>query len=396
MINMVFQYLPEQRVLLKLNISVRQIQSLAEYPASAWDQLVEDSDPFLKHAFLAGLEYHRCLEGHGWHPCHVIAESGGETVGALPLYVKTNSTGEFVFDWSWADAYERAGGRYYPKLVSAIPFTPVAGPRLLVRKEITNKAEVMDALYEKARRFARKSHFSGIHILFPDEPDRERMKYHRLLLREGCQYQWYNDQYTSFDDFLSRLTAKKRKQIRHERKIVRDSGIVIEEISGPDITDEHWEIYHGFYRSTFYRKWGEPRLTLDFFRSLSNSMSGSPVLFMASYNGEYVAGAFAIRGTDTLFGRHWGCSGHFPFLHFELCYYRTIEYCIRHGFNRLDAGVQGEHKLSRGFIPVRTWSAHWIADSALRDAVAHFLDYEQNAIEDYINDLQYHLAYKAA
>lgn len=379
-----------------MNITVKQIHTLAELSASSWNRLAGDFNPFLNHSFLGGLEQYRCLDGHGWYPCHVIAESGGELAGAMPLYIKTNSTGEFVFDWGWADAYERAGGRYYPKLVSAIPFTPVVGPRLLVRKDITDKSEVMDALYEKARRFARDSQFSGIHVLFPDEPDRERMKYHGMLLREGCQYQWFNNHYTSFDDFLSRLTAKKRKQIKHERKIVRESGIEIEEISGPDITDEHWKMYYEFYRSTFFRKWGEPRLTLDFFRSLSDFMSDSPVLFMARYNGKYVAGAFAMRGTDTLFGRHWGCSGTFRFLHFELCYYRTIEYCIRQGINKLDAGVQGEHKLSRGFIPVRTWSAHWIADGALRDAVAQFLDYEQNAVEDYINDLQYHLAYKAA
>ena len=327
---------------------------------------------------------------------NIIAESGNKTVGALLLYMRTNSTGEFVFDWSWADAYERAGGRYYPKLVSAIPFTPVTGPRFLVRRDIENKTLVTDALYKMAREYAVETDISGIHVLFPDNPDRQQMKQRGLLLREGCQYHWFNNHYSSFNDFLSRLTARKRKQIKRERNAVCTADIEIEELSGRAITPDHWSVFHGFYSSTFYRKWGEPRLTLDFFQSLSRIMPEAPVLFMAKHKGEYVAGAFAMQGTDTLFGRHWGCSEHFRFLHFELCYYQTIEYCIRRGFSTLDAGVQGEHKLSRGFIPVRTWSAHWIADNAFRDAIAHYLDYEHNAIEDYINDLQHHLAYKAA
>lgn len=379
-----------------MNITCNIINSLADVSPPDWQNLAGTGNPFLQYPFLAGLEQHHCLDGHGWYPCHVIAEDGGGLAGAMPLYLKANSTGEFVFDWSWADAYERAGGRYYPKLVSAIPFTPVTGPRFLIRRDIENKTGVADALYNKARDHALDSGISGIHVLFPDGNDRDFMKQNGLLLREGCQYHWFNDGYSSFDEFLARLTAKKRKQIKHERNTVRAAGIDIEEISGSDITADHWLIFHEFYRSTFYRKWGEPRLTPGFFQSLSRTMPGAPVLFMAKHEGEYVAGAFAMRGSGTLFGRHWGCSEHYRFLHFELCYYRTIEYCIRHALAKLDAGVQGEHKLSRGFIPVRSWSAHWIFDPGLREAIVHFLDYEHNAVEDYINDLQNHLAYKAA
>lgn len=379
-----------------MNIRCNIIHSLADVDAAEWQQLVEAGNPFLQYPFLAGLEKYHCLDGHGWYPCHIIAKSGKDIVGALVLYLKTNSTGEFVFDWGWADAYERAGGQYYPKLVSAIPFTPVTGPRFLVRSDAGDKTGIIVALYESAQRYARENGISGIHVLFPGNPDRQIMERQGLLLREGCQYQWFNDDYSSFHDFLSRLTARKRKQIRRERKSIRTANIEVEELHGRGITPEHWSVFHGFYKSTFYRKWGDPRLTLDFLRSLSRDMPESPLLFMAKHDGNYVAGAFAMRGKDTLFGRHWGCSDHFRFLHFELCYYQTIEYCIRHGFSILDAGVQGEHKLSRGFIPVRTWSAHWIADSAFRDAIARFLDYEHNAIEDYITDLQHHLAYKAA
>jgi hypothetical protein len=377
-------------------IRVEQIDNLQAVDGAAWNRLAGEAQPFLRHEFLAGLERHGCLRGHGWSPLHLVATApDGQIQGAMPLYLKDNSYGEFVFDWSWAEAYERAGGRYYPKLVSAVPFTPVSGPRLLIDPQADAQA-VTAALIDAGRKLCERHGLSSFNCLFPDETQAQAMAARGGLLRIGCQYHWENPGYRDFQDFLDRLNAKHRKQIRRERREVAESGIEIETLAGADISDEVWRIYHGFYCSTFDRKWGEPRLTLDFFRSLSQTMPEQTLLFMARYEGRYVAGAFALRGTDTLYGRHWGCSEFHRHLHFEVCYYRTIDYCIRHGLKRLDAGAQGEHKLARGFRPVRTWSVHWLSDPGFRRAVAEFLDRETAAIEHYIQQLAAESPYRRA
>lgn len=372
----------------------RKVDSLEKVSPAAWNNLEHHDNPFLTHQFLAGLEKYKCLDLHGWYPCHLLVEDGIELVAALPLYLKTNSIGEFVFDWNWADAYEQAGGHYYPKLVSAIPFSPVTGPRYLTKKNHTHQEEIRYALLTAARLITDENNLSGIHFLFPDDIDCKTLAKQGMLIRSACQYHWFNDNYMNFDDFLSRLSSKKRKQIKRERDNIRKSGITIEVLRGSEITPEHWQIYYNFYTSTFHRKWGEPRFTLPFFQSLSRTLTDSPLLFLAKHNKTYVAGAFAMQGKNTLYGRHWGCNAHFPFLHFELCYYQTIDYCIQHKLHKLDAGVQGEHKISRGFIPVKTWSAHWIADDNFRNAIDNYLNREREYIDIYIKELSKHLAYK--
>jgi len=369
------------------------VSSLGEVPAAAWNALAGSSDPFLRHEFLYGLERHRCLDDHGWYPQHLLAHDGERLVGALPLYARDNSQGEFVFDWSWAEAWQRAGGRYYPKLVTAVPFTPVAGRRLLLDETAATAAAIAQALIAGARALAVQIDASSWHCLFPVDAQLPLLEGEDLLLREGCQYHWYNAGYADFDAFLASLSSKRRKEIRRERREIADSGLHIELLEGAAITPAHWRIFHRFYRDTFARKWGEPRLTLAFMQSLSETLPEAPVLLLARDGEEYVAGAFALRGGDTLYGRHWGCTRYVRHLHFELCYYRCIDYAIAHGLAHFDAGAQGEHKVPRGFMPVRTWSVHWLRDPGFRRAVADFLRRETLAVDAYVEDVAAHTAY---
>lgn len=380
-------------------MQVTAIDSIEKVAAEDWDALTDNADPFVSHAFLLCLERHDCLAPQGWYPYHLIAEIDGRVVGALPLYAKDNSYGEFVFDWAWADAYERAGGNYYPKFVSAIPFTPVCGNRLLIADSNGTGASnvgalVGPALVKAAVSLTMEANASSFHCLFPTDENCKIFADQNLLLRKGCQYQWFNHQYASFDDFLSSLSSKKRKQIKRERREMQTQNIEIEVLSGDQITSQHWQVYYKFYCDTFHRKWGEPRLTEAFFNALTETLPQAPVLFMAKRDGHYVAGAFAMQGADTLYGRHWGCAQHVRNLHFELCYYQTIEYCITRGLKRLDAGVQGEHKIARGFEPVATWSAHWIRDPRFREAIANFIERETSGMDNYIDALELHSAYR--
>jgi predicted N-acyltransferase len=376
----------------KLEIKV--VGSLAEIEPEEWNAL-SDKDPFLKHGFLHGLEKTDCLEPQGWYPQHLVVMEKGLLVGALPLFVRDNSYGEFVFDWSWADAYERAGGRYYPKLVSAVPFSPVMGQRLLVDRSHPAASEIVKSLINTVRNACENSDFSSWHCLFPHESEMTDLKNEGLLVRLGCQYHWLNDNYRDFDDFLGRLISKKRKQIKRERRKVTESELSIEVLEGQDISADHWSTFYNFYCSTFERKWGAPRFTEDFFQQLQLNLPDTAVLLLASDRKKIVAGAFALRGGDTLYGRHWGCAEHYDNLHFELCYYRTIEFCIEKKLRRLDAGAQGEHKIARGFVPVRTWSAHWLKEQSFRSAVRQFLVQETNSIEEYLAALGDHSAFRA-
>lgn len=375
-------------------MKLQAISSLSEVEPAAWNALNRDGDPFLSHEFLYGLELHDCLEPQGWYGSHILLrDDAGKLLAAMPLYLRTNSYGEFVFDWAWADAFERAGGRYYPKFVSAIPFTPASGKRLLVADPATLDIAA-PALIGAAIEITGQNDASSLHILFPDPDQAAALAGHDLLLRAGCQYHWFNRDYTTFDDFLGALNSKRRKQIRRERRDANQPGMEIEVLYGDRITPEHWSVFHEFYCSTFYRKWGEPRLTEPFFRYLSTALPDAPLLVLGRHEGEYVAGSFSMRGSDTLYGRHWGCSQHFKQLHFELCYYQTIDFCIAHGLARFDAGAQGEHKIMRGFDPVKTWSAHWIADASFRNAIADFLGRETRHIDQYIEELSGHRAYR--
>ncbi|MGH8121018.1 MAG: GNAT family N-acetyltransferase, partial [Gammaproteobacteria bacterium] len=311
-------------------------------------------------------------------------------------YLKTNSIGEFVFDWDWAEACERAGMNYYPKLVSAVPFAPVAGARLLVRDDVVDQAQLRRSLIHAAVEIARKSGISGVHFLFPEAPDEEALAQQGCMIRRAFQYHWHNRQYERFDDFLEGLNSKRRKQIKKERAAVKTAGIEIEILHGSEISDRHWSTFQQFYTSTFHRKWGEPRLNLPFFQSLSRNLPQATLLFLARLHNKYIAGAFAMRNADTLYGRHWGCLDQYRFLHFELCYYQTIEYCIRQRLRVLDAGVQGEHKVHRGFLPAPVCSAHWIADGNLRRAIERYLNEERQLIMHHMQQLSLHSAYKQA
>lgn len=376
------------------NLIIKHLQGLGSITPEQWNNLNNQQNPFLQHEFLYGLETTNCLEPEGWLPRHITIEAEGELVAALPLYLRTNSYGEFVFDWAWADAYERAGGNYYPKLVSAIPFTPVGGQRLLINEDFNDTALLQELIIKQLLESAESANISSFHCLFPADDDSRIFKDHDFLIRKGFQFHWHNKGYRDFQDFLDNLSRKKRKQILRERKQAIASGVEIEILSGIDISDSQWHTFYDFYCSTFHRRWGSPRLTLDFFRLLSEKMPESTLLILAKKNGEYIAGAFAMLSKDTLYGRHWGCSRHVPFLHFELCYYQTIDYCIKNGLQTLDAGVQGEHKLSRGFDPIPTWSCHWIKHEGFRDAIEDFLDHETKEIDLYIDELNKHLPYK--
>lgn len=374
-------------------LALELVSSLAGIHAAEWDALAGD-DPFMRHGFLHGVEATDCLESQGWYPQHLLVRDGETLVGAMPLYIRDNSYGEFVFDWSWADAYERAGGRYYPKLVTAAPFSPVGGRRLLTLPQHPRQADIEQVLVAAGIRACEDNQLSSWHCLFPEQAQTARFTDGGMMLRLGCQYHWYNHDYTDFDDFLAQLTSKKRKQIRRERRRVAEQDLVIETLTGDEISTEQWSVFYEFYCATFHRKWGEPRLTKAFFHSLESRLPGAAVLILAREGDQYVAGAFSLRGGDTLYGRHWGCLARHDNLHFELCYYRTIDYCIRHGLRRLDAGAQGEHKLSRGFVPVRTWSAHYLRDSGFRSAVNDFLRQERDGIEAYIESLDTHTAFR--
>lgn len=368
----------------KTEATLKVLSSLKDVTKTEWNSLT-DGNPFVSYSFLRNLESYNCLGPQGWEPRHVtLRNSEGELLGAMPLYLRSNSYGEFVFDWAWADAYQRAGGHYYPKLVTASPFSPVSGPRLLAKsmKEETNIAK--KKLISATTKLCVENNISSWHSLFPVESEIELFKNSGLLIRIGCQYHWYNEDFNSFENFLSTLKSKRRKEIRRERAAAKENGLCFEVAVGKDISEEQWQSFFEFYCSTFYKKWGEPRLNLDFFTALSDTLDAKPVLFLAKKDKKYVAGAFAILGEDTLYGRHWGCAEHYNMLHFELCYYRTIEFCIENRLTCLDAGAQGEHKLKRGFAPTKTYSAHWITDKNFKDAIANFLEEETRAINAYI------------
>ena len=375
--------------------TVTTVGRIADVPAPEWDALAGGDHPFTRHAFLDALERHGCVgERVGWIPCHVLVHAGGELAGATPAYVKLHSQGEFVFDWSWAEAYARHGVEYYPKLISAIPFTPSAGPRLLVRPGAPRPA-VERALTAGAIAVAKAMECSSFHWLFPHEGDSAALKDRGLLMRSGCQFHWMNRGYRDFRDYLDALTSKRRKEIRRERRDAAAAPVEIEIHDGRTATEAHWHAYHTLYSSTYDRKWGYPALTLPFFVAAAAALPDQTLLVLARRGRSHVAGAHCFVGRDTLFGRNWGCTEQHRGLHFEICYYRLIEHCIRHGLARFDAGAQGEHKLLRGFLPVETHSAHWIADPRFREAIGRFLAEERAGLRRYRLAMRKHAPFRA-
>ena len=361
-------------------VTVKVVSRLAELPADEWDACVGDDNPFLSYAFLQAMEASGSATAEtGWLPQHLALEDGARRLVAVaPLYLKSHSYGEYVFDWGWASAYERAGGRYYPKLQCAVPFTPVTGTRLLLRPDAP--AAAADTLIAGMVELARRHKVSSLHVTFPTRGEWERLGAAGFLQRIGQQFHWENHGYGTFEDFLAALNSRKRKQIRRERREAIEGGIAIETLTGREIETRHWDAFFRFYRSTSDRKWGEAYLTRSFFDLIGARMADRIALVMAKKHGRYVAGALNLIGRDTLFGRNWGCLGDFPFLHFEACYYRAIDFAIARGLKRVEAGAQGQHKIQRGYLPVETYSAHWIRDPGFARAVADFLARERRAL----------------
>lgn len=350
-------------------------------PAVAWDALTGAREPLLRHAFLAALEDSGSVgAGTGWEPQHLLLHEGGRLLAAMPCYRKRHSYGEYVFDWSWADAYARHGLDYYPKLLTAVPFTPATGTRLLRSPDVP-LARVLPVLLESIREKLRAEGMSSWHLLFPETGLAEAGAEQQLLLRTGVQYHWLNRDYTCFDDFLARLASRKRKQLRRERRLVAEQGLRIERLRGSAIDAALWDRFHCFYQMTYARRSGHGGyLSREFFHRLGAALPDNVLLVIAWRGEEAVAGALNVVGEDTLYGRYWGCTEQVPFLHFELCYYQAIDIAIARGLARVEAGAQGGHKLARGYEPVQTWSAHWIADPGFRSAVADFLERERAGV----------------
>ncbi len=370
--------------------------SIAEVDATQWDACAGSDNPFLRHAFLLALEESgsACRET-GWLPQHLVIENlDKELLGVVPMYLKSHSYGEYVFDHAWADAYQRAGGRYYPKLQISVPFTPVTGRRLLVRPG-TQAARTEDALIAGCRALAERLSLSSVHVAFPTEREWRRLGRAGFLLGTGLQFHWENRGYAEFDDFLSALSSRKRKVIRKERREARShDGLLFETLTGEAIEERHWDAFFGFYHATSDRNWGYPYLTRGFFSRLGETMPEKVVLMMVARDRHYIAGALNLLGSDSLYGRNWGCIEDHRFLHFETCYYRAIEYAIEHGVKRVEAGAQGPHKLARGYLPRTTYSAHWICDPRLREPVAKVLIEERRQTDDKIEILDRHRPFR--
>ena len=383
--------LPTTDTILPMRIEI--VSSLDQVPAAAWNSLVQDNNPFVRHEFLAALEHHGCIgEAFGWLPRHVLAYQDGCLVGAMPLYEKYNTYGEFVFDHAWAEAYKRHGMRYYPKLVSAIPYTPATGQRLLSLPGL--EAKVYPALLGTATHLAQELKCSSVHWLFPQAQEQDWLAGQGLFVRHDCQFQWRNFGYQDFGDFLDTFSSKKRKNVKQERRKVNDAGVELRVLDGQTATAADWEQFAFFYRHTFESKWGTPTLNEGFFREVAQALPDQILLILADKDKQCIAGSLMFRSDTRLYGRHWGCTEYFDSLHFEACYYQGIEYCIQHGLQVFEPGAQGEHKVPRGFIPTLTRSSHWLASDAFHQAVRQHTLHEQRSVAHYMQAVREHMPYR--
>jgi len=377
-------------------IRLRVVEAIGAIDAARWDACAGATNPFVSHAFLLALEESGCIGGRtGWLARHVVAEDAeGGVVACAPLYLKAHSQGEYVFDHGWAEAWQRAGGRYYPKLLCAVPFSPVPGPRLLLRDPADGVLRA--TLARGLVALAEEGGVSSLHANFCTPEDAEAFRAAGMLLRTGFQFHWENRGYGSFEDFLGALSHSKRKSIRKERREVAATGVELATLRGDELDASHWDAFFGFYMATADRKWGRPYLNRDFFARLHATLRDRVALVMGRHEGGWVAGALNLVGADALYGRNWGATADFKHLHFEACYYRVIEYAIAHGIARVEAGAQGEHKLQRGYLPVRTFSAHWIRDEGFRAAVDDFVGRETRAVDDAIAEYSTHSPFRQA
>ena len=376
-------------------ISARVISSISDVAAEDWDACSGEGNPFVRHAFLQALEKSGSVSvNNGWLPQHLLVDDeNGRVAACMPMYLKSHSYGEYIFDWGWADAYERAGGNYYPKLQSAVPFTPATGRRMLVRHDLSD--HYYNTLIAAMVSLSQKHRVSSLHVTFPPKYQWEMLGKAGFLLRTSKQIHWENRGYNTFDDFLAELSSRKRKAIKKERRLVAEQGVTLKTLTGSDLREQHWDAFYEYYSDTIGRKWGRPYLTRDFFSILGETMSKLAVLIIAEQNGRKVAGALNFRGTDTIFGRNWGCLEDFKFLHFEACYYQAIEFAIENKLRWVEAGAQGPHKIQRGYLPREVYSAHWIHDPNFRDAVKRFVSQERREVEHEISGLMQYSPYRS-
>ncbi len=374
---------------------LRILESIHDVDAELWDRCATSDgnfNPFLTHAFLAALEDSgSAVSETGWQPFHVALEHAGELQGVAPLYAKGHSQGEYVFDHAWADALHRAGGRYYPKLQGSVPFTPASGRRVLpVRNEPEIERELLGACAQAAEQFD----VSSLHMTFMTQHQWQLAGELGYLRRMDQQYHWRNAGYDTFEAFLDELSSKKRKNLRRERREALAAEIEIEWVTGRDLTEAHWDAFYRFYMDTGSRKWGNPYLTREFFSRINDTLAEHTLLILAKREGRYVAGALNFIGSDTLYGRNWGCTEYHPFLHFEVCYYQAIDFAIARGLDRVEAGAQGQHKVARGYLPQATYSAHFIKDAGFRRAVERYLEEERGYVQQEIDYVGTHSPFR--
>lgn len=381
-----------------MSFEAKLLQSILEISAHSWNQLAGEHYPFLRHEFLSALELSGCTTAKtGWQPIHLCIYQENEVVAIAPMFQKTNSAGEYVFDWDWANAYSQHRLAYYPKLLTAIPFSPCYGPRIMSRIPLP---EVLPFIIQEIKALCREYGFSGWHALFNDTQNTQLLAEQKLLTRQGLQYHWFNHDYKSFEDFLSHFTSRKRKNINRERRTVKEQEVTVRTVEGAEISAALLEEFYYCYQLTYLKRGSQGYLNINFFKKILESLSKYIVLFVASHGGKTVACAWCFKNTDpvnsVLYGRYWGCLDNFDSLHFETCYYQGLEYCIEHQIQRFDPGAQGEHKIQRGFTPIATFSSHYIADVQFNEAIEDFLVRETAAIEQHGQQLTKLLPFKEA
>lgn len=375
-------------------MDIKQITSLDNIDAERWNHLAGKDYPFLRHEFLLALEQSGAVsEQTGWLPRHLLVWDNGNLIAFMPLYLKKHSRGEYVFDQQWAQAYQQTGKLYYPKWLTAIPFTPCQGPRITIL-ETVDQVAVLSLLLAYINEISEQQAISSWHCLFPLPGQKDQLQSQGLVIREDVQFHWFNKDYGCFDDFLQTLSASKRKMIRRERRKITEQGITLQQISGLDVTEEQWQIFYQFYTMTYLKKGMQPYLPPVFFKACAATMGEQLLLVMALKDRQYAGAALSFIGTDTLFGRYWGCYEEFDSLHFEACYYQGLDYCIEQQLQRFDSGAQGEHKIARGFEPITTYSAHWIKDTQFAQAIEQYLNREKTHVALYKKDAASYLPYK--
>ncbi len=364
-------------------MDVKFLPTLAALPATQWNTLVEGLSPFMRYEFLHALEHSGCVSEHtGWLPCHCVVYEQQELIAVMPMYLKFHSRGEYVFDHQWAQAYQRHGVRYYPKCLTAIPFTPCAGARWGIKNTV-NTPEVLQQMFVAIQDLCANHACSSWHCLFPEPEHLASLTSLPILVREAVQFQWFNKGYADFTDFLQSLTSAKRKMIKRERAKVNEQGVQLIQLKGTEVSAEQWQIFYQFYAMTYLKKGSQPYLNVDFFLHLADQMGSTLLVVFARTAHEYVGAALSFIGEDTLYGRYWGCIEEYAMLHFEACYYQGIDFCIKTGLARFDSGAQGEHKIARGFEPITTYSAHWLHHEQFHHAIKAFISAEKNHVDAY-------------